>query len=135
VDRKELIICGASYMSLPAITDEITEAAADPRRHTNQQRYDWKSRARDLDDARAWLGPQLRAQIEPAATEVSKAITTDLLTAKANGNFDLDDSKRPHVLAKAQALGTLLHRDDAISAAWRDLVAACRSSDHSLYPT
>ena len=27
--HKELIICGAGYMSLPAITDEITEAAAD----------------------------------------------------------------------------------------------------------
>src|SRR5260370_347624 len=59
-------------MSLPAITDEITEAAADPRRHTSQQRYDWKSRARDLDDACAWLGPQLSAQVDPAASETSK---------------------------------------------------------------
>lgn len=57
VNRKELIICGAGYMSLPAITDEITEAAADARRHTRRQTYDWKSRARDLDDTRAWLRP------------------------------------------------------------------------------
>jgi hypothetical protein len=69
VNRKELIICDAGYMSLPAITDEITEAAADPRPHTRQQRYDWKSRARDLDDTRAWLGPQLRAQVERATSE------------------------------------------------------------------
>jgi hypothetical protein len=135
VKRKEMIICGAGYMSLPAVTDEIVEAATDARQHTNQQRYDWKSRARDLDDARTWLGPQLLAQVEPAASEVSKAITNDLLTAKASGKFGLDDSKRPHVLAKAQALAALLQRDDAISAAWRDLVAACQSSDHSLYPT
>jgi hypothetical protein len=135
VKRKEMIICRAGYMSLPAITDEIVEAAADPRQHTNQQRYDWKSRVRDLDDARMWLGPELLAQVEPSASEVSKAITSDLLPAKANGNFGLDDSKRPHVLAKAQALAARLERDDAISAAWRDLVAACQSSDHSLYPT
>jgi hypothetical protein len=135
VKRKEMITCGAGYMSLPAITDEITEAASDPRPHTNQHRYDWKSRVRDLDDALAWLGPQLRAYIEPAASELSKAITNDLLTAKANGNFDLDDSKRPRVLAKVQGLGTLLDHDDAISAAWRDLVGACQYPDHSLYPT
>lgn len=133
--RDELIICGAGYMSLSAITDEIAEAAADPRQHTNQQRYDWKSRARDLDDARSWLGPELRARVEPAASEVTTAITTYLLTPKANGNFGLDDSKRPQVLAKVQALGTLLHHNDVISAAWRDLVAACQDSDHSLYPT
>jgi hypothetical protein len=135
VKRKEVITCGTGHMSLPAITDEITEAAADPRQHTYQHRYDWKSRGRDLDDARVWLGPQLRAYIEPAASEVSKSITTDLLTPKSNGNFGLDDSKRPHVLAKVQALGTLLDRDDTISAAWRDLVAACQNPDHSLYPT
>lgn len=133
--RKGLIISGAGYMSLPAITDEILEAAADPRRHTNQQRYDWKSRARDLDDACTWLGPQLRAQVEPAASEVSKTITAGLLTPRLNGNFHLDDSKRPFVLVKAQALETLLLRDGAISAAWRDLVAGCQSTDHSLYPT
>ncbi|SER89711.1 hypothetical protein SAMN04488583_0089 [Mycobacterium sp. 88mf] len=133
--RKELIICGAGYMSLSAITDEIAEAAADPRRHTNQQRYDWKSRARDLDDARAWLGPQLNAQVDPAASEVSKGITTELLPQKTNGTFGLDDSKRPHVLAKAQALGARLQRNDTITAAWRDFVAACQSTDHLLYPT
>lgn len=135
VGRKELSICGAGYMSLPAITVEISEAAADPRPHASQQRYDWKSRARDLDDARAWLGPQLSAQVDFAASEVSEAITVELLPQKANGNFGLDDTKRPHVLAKAQALGALLQRDDTISAAWRDLVTACRSSDHVLYPT
>jgi hypothetical protein len=135
VKRKDSIICGAGCMSLPAITEEITEAAADPRPHTRQQRYDWKSRARDLDDTRAWLGRQLRAQVEPAASEVSRAITTDLLTPKPNGKVDLDDSKRPLVLAKVQALATLLERDHTISAAWQYLVAACQSSDHSLYPT
>lgn len=135
VNRKEAIICGAGYMSLPAIADEIREAAADPRPHTRQQRYDWKSRARDLDDTRAWLGPQLRTQVESAAADLSRTITTDLLIPKRNGNFDLDDSKRPLVLAKVQALRTLLERDHAISAAWRDLVTACQSSDYNLYPT
>jgi hypothetical protein len=135
LNRKESIICGTGYMSLPAITDEIAEAAADPRPHTRQQRYDWKSRARDLEDTRAWLGPQLRAQVEPATSEVSKTITTNLLTPKQDGDFDLDDSQRSLVLAKVQALATLLERDDTISAAWLDLLAACQSSDHSFYPT
>ncbi|WP_409429288.1 hypothetical protein [Mycobacterium sp. SMC-11] len=135
VNRDESIICDAGYMSLPAITDEIREAAADPRPHTHLQRYDWKSRARDLDDTRAWLGPRLRALVEPAASDVSTAITADLLTPKRNGNFDLHNSKRPLVLAKVQALAKLLERDDTISAAWLDLVAACQSLDHSLYPT
>lgn len=132
---KELIICGAGYMSLSAITDEITEAAADQRRHTNQQRYDWQSRARDLDDARAWLGPQLKVEVDTAAWEVSKGITIELLPPKPDGTFGLDDSKRPHVLAKAQALKALLQRNDTIVAACRDFVAACHSPDHLLYPT
>jgi hypothetical protein len=93
------------------------------------------SRGLAISTTRAWLGPQLSAQVDPAASEVSKAISIELLPQKTNGNFGLDDSKRPHVLAKAHALGALLQRDDTISAAWRDLVAACRSSDHLLYPT
>lgn len=80
VNRDEPIIGGAGYMSLPAITDEVTEAAADPRRHTNQQGYDWQSRARGLDDALAWLGPQLRAHVAPTAAELSSAIAADLRT-------------------------------------------------------
>lgn len=135
VNRKELIICEAGYMPLPAIAEEITEAAADPRPHTRQQRYDWNSRARDLDDTREWLGPQLRAHVESAASEVSRTITTDLLIPRPNGNFALDDTKRPLVLAKVDALATVLDRDDTISAAWIDFVAACKCSDHSLYPT
>jgi hypothetical protein len=74
VGHKESIICGAGYMSLP-ITDEITEAAADPRRHTSQQRYDWKSRARDLDDAlRRGIRPNL---ISPKSKGVPHIVSDD----------------------------------------------------------
>lgn len=76
-----------------------------------------KSRARDLDDARARLGPQLSAQVDAAAAEVSEAISVYLLLQKANGSFGLEDSGRPRVLAKAQALGAIPQRDDTISAA------------------
>lgn len=53
------VICEAGYMSLPAITDEIAEAALDPQPHDGQQKNDWVSRARDLDDSLSWTGPEL----------------------------------------------------------------------------
>lgn len=41
----------------------------------------------------------------------------------------------PSVATRAAALAALLDSDDALVAAWRDLVAGCQDIDHILYPS
>lgn len=127
------VICEAAYMTLPAITDEIVEAANDPRTHTAQQAYDWLSRANDLDDALTWLGPDSRAVVDAAVIDLHTSITAGLLATK-NGKPSLDDSKRPDVARKATVVVAQLQQDNVLAAAWCDLVAACKTVDHTVFP-
>lgn len=126
------VICEAGYMSLPAITDEIAEAALDPQPHGGQQKNDWISRARDLDDSLSWTGPELAALVTAAVHDLHRSITSELLTGRSRPS--VDDSKRAVVAKGVATLGVLLDRDDALVAAWRDLIAACKDPDHITFP-
>lgn len=127
------ITCEAGYISLPAITEEIVEAAHDPRPHDGQQKNDWESRARDLEDALTWLGPELHALVNTAVSDLHTSITAGLLAVK-KGRAVVDDTKRPAVAQNAVAVAALLDRDDVLVAAWRDLIAACKNVDHTTFP-
>lgn len=133
VRKDATVICEVGYMSLPAITEEIAEAALDPKPHGGQQKNDWISRAGDLDDSLSWVGPELAALVTAAVHDLHDPITSELLTGRSKPS--VDDSKRPVVAQKAAALGVLLDRDDALVAAWRDLIAACKNPDHTAFPT
>lgn len=126
------VICEAGYMSLPAITDEIAEAALDPQPHGGQQKNDWISRAGDLDDSLSWTGPELAALVTAAVHDLHRSITSELLTGRSKPS--VDDSKRAVVAKEVATLGVLLDRDDALVAAWRDLIAACKNPDHTTFP-
>ncbi|WP_083954730.1 MULTISPECIES: hypothetical protein [unclassified Rhodococcus (in: high G+C Gram-positive bacteria)] len=128
------IICEAGYMSLPAITEEILQAAHDPRPHDGQQKNDWESRALDLEDALTWLGPELDALVNTAVSDLHTCITADLLAVK-KGRAVVDDTKRPAVAQNAASLAALLDRDEVLVAAWRDLIAACKNMDHETFST
>ncbi|KWX67598.1 hypothetical protein [Mycobacterium sp. NAZ190054] len=65
---------------------------------------------------------------------ILQAITNDLLAPGPNGGARLDDTKRPIVGAACSALTAVIGGDDMLGAAWRDLVAACRDTDHIRYP-
>lgn len=133
VSQDASVICEAGYMSLPAITQEIAEAALDPQPHDQKQKYAWISRARDLDDSLSWTGSDLAALVTAAVHDLNRAITHELLTDPSK--LRLDDSKRSVVAKKAATLGVLLDSDVALVAAWRDSIAACKNPDHTEFPT
>ncbi|GAA0997310.1 hypothetical protein GCM10009551_064690 [Nocardiopsis tropica] len=126
------VICQAGVMALPAITEEIEEAALDPQPHNGMQKNDWTSRARDLEDSLKWVGPELASLVTAAVRDLHRLIANDLLTG-SSGPRAVDDSKRPDVAKWAAALGALLDQDDALVAAWRDLITACKNPDHRAF--
>jgi hypothetical protein len=135
-DRKEPVTCRAGYMPLTAITLEISAAGADPRPHDGVYVDSWTSMAADLADSLQWLGPELLALVDTAARNVQQAITNGLLVPRAGAARPrIDDTQRPAVATRAAALAALLDRDDALVAAWRDLVAGCQDINHVLYPS
>ncbi|CAN5875595.1 hypothetical protein BH09ACT7_BH09ACT7_29040 [soil metagenome] len=135
-DRKEPVTCRAGYMPLTAITLEITAASADPRPHDGVYVDSWTSMAADLADSLQWIGPELRAVVDTAARSVHHAITNGLLVPRPGAARPrIDDTQRPLVATRTTALAALLDRDDALVAAWRDLVAGCQDINHVLYPS
>lgn len=132
--RKESITCASGHMPLTAILQEIADACADPQQHDRTQIYDWQSRASDLADTLDWLGPELKALVGAQGQTIQQVITNQLLFTNVKGKPDLDDTKRPIVDAANSALTTAIGGDDTLVAAWRDLVAACRDTDHTRYP-
>lgn len=136
VDRKEPVTCGAGYVSLPAVTVEIAAAAADPRPHDNVYVDSWTSMAADLDDSLQWIGPEFLAVVDTVARHVHQTITNGLLVPRAGAARPrIDDTQRPAVATQATALAALLLGDDALTAAWRDLVAGCQDDNHVRYPS
>lgn len=92
--------------------------------------------AADLADSLQWMGPELLALVDTAATSLQQAITNGLLVPRAGAARPrIDDTQRPVVARRVAALAALLDRDDALVAAWRDLVAGCQAIDHVLYPS
>jgi hypothetical protein len=132
--RKESITCTSGHMPLPAILQEIADACADPQQHDRMQIYDWQSRASDLADALDWIGPELKALVDVMGQPILQAIANDLLAPGPNGGARLDDTKRPVVDAANSVLFASIGGDDMLLAAWRDLIAACRDTDHTRYP-
>ena len=132
--REESITCTSGHMPLIAILQEIADACADPQPHDRSQFYDWQSRSADLTDTLDWIGPQLSALVDAPGRAIVQAITNGLLTLDAKGRICLDDTQRPVVGAATAALMTIIGRDDMLLAAWRDLVGACRDTDHIRYP-
>ncbi|MEU1982080.1 hypothetical protein [Nocardia sp. NPDC019395] len=133
--RKETITWRAGRMPLTAIVDEISNACADARQHTGQQVRDWRSIASDLDEAATWIGPQLQTLVGPKATVVYQTIMNRLLVPKTNGRgYNLEDSVRPVIAGQVDTLAKALEPDDALVAAWSDLVEACRDTDYAKYP-
>ncbi|KXP12681.1 hypothetical protein AXK57_00010 [Tsukamurella pulmonis] len=135
VHVKEAAVCEAGFMPVPDILNEITEASADPREHrAPHQYYDWKSRARDLADAERWIGPNLRHHVGTDLDRIGSVITSGLLGTTKKGKPAVHDRNRPLVAASAATANALLDDPKAVSAAWRDLVTACRNDDHVEYP-
>lgn len=132
--RKESITCTSGHMPLTAIVQEISDACADPLPHNHMQRYDWKSRASDLVDTLDWLGPQVKVLVSAPCQATVQAINTQLLCLNKKGKPDLDDTKRTLVDVATAALAAIIGGDDVLVAAWRDLLAACKDSDHTRYP-
>lgn len=132
--RKESITCTSGHLPMTAILQEIADACADPQQHDRMQIYDWQSRASDLTDTLDWIGPDLKTLVDVLGQAILQAITNDLLTPGPNGGARLDDTKRPVVDAANAALIAIIGGDDMLVAAWRDLVSACRDSDHTRYP-
>ena len=126
--------CTSGHMPLTAIAQEIATACADNRQHGGQQIRDWQSRASDLADTLDWIGPDLHVLVAASGQAIHHAITNDLLVTRPSGRTELDDSKRPVVDAQTAVLIGILDRDDLLVAAWRDLVAACRDTDHTRCP-
>ena len=133
-NRKESVTCTSGCMPLPAIAQEIATACADNRQHDGKHKSNWQSMASDLSDSLDWIGPELRALVDVPAQAIHHAITNDLLVTRPSGGTVLDDTKRPVVAARTAALTGILDRDDLLVAAWRDLVSACRDTDHTRYP-
>lgn len=134
-NREEAVTCRDGYLTLTAIAQEIATACADARVHDHKQKASWESMAADLFDTLDWIGPGLLALVDTPGRAVHLAITNDLLVTGSGGGVRLDDAKRPIVAMQATALESVLARDDVLVAAWRDLVAACRNTDHVLYPS
>jgi hypothetical protein len=134
-NREGAASCYSGYMPLTAIMQEIAAACADIREHTSQQSASWESMATDLSDCLDGIGPGLMALVDTAGRAVHRAITNDLLVTGPNGGRRLDDTKRPIVAAHTARLAKALDQDDALVAAWRDLVAACQDIDHVRYPS
>ncbi|MGV0596777.1 hypothetical protein [Mycolicibacterium porcinum] len=131
IDQKQLVTCKSGHMPLSAIVAEIAEASSDPQPHDGRNKRDWRSLAVDLADARSWIGPEFNQLVDGPVRAIEQAITGDLLM---NCTAGLDDSKRPQVAAATASLTAVLGGDDLLVAAWRDLVAACRNIDHTVYP-
>lgn len=136
IDRKEPVTCGSGYMPLTAITLEISAAGTDPCPHDGLYVDSWTSMAADLADSLQWSGPELLALVDTAARSVHQAITNGLLVRRAGvARPRINDTQRPAVATRAAALAALLGRDDALVAAWRDLVAGCQDINHVRYPS
>ncbi|WP_373235092.1 hypothetical protein [Mycobacterium marinum] len=131
---KELVTCASGHMALTATSAELTAACADPQTHDKQKIRDWESLETDLADALDWVGPKLGALVGGLGQAIRQTITNHLLAPGPNGGARLDDTKRPVVGAATAALTAVLGDDDLLVAAWRDLVTACRTVDHTLYP-
>ncbi|MFC8525650.1 hypothetical protein [Nocardia sp. NPDC057227] len=132
--REELITCTAGLMPLTAIVDEISTACIDARTHTGQQVRDWRSMASDLSEAVDWIGPNLNSIVASESAVVHKTIMNQLLVHKKGRVHDVNDSIRPQLAKQVDELAKALSPDEALAAAWGDLVQACRDIDYIKYP-
>ncbi|TDZ77375.1 hypothetical protein DE4585_04769 [Mycobacteroides salmoniphilum] len=132
--RKELIACRSDHMPLTAIAAELTNACGDPQMHDKKKIRDWESLEADLADTLDWIGPELSALVDGLGRAICQTIANDLLAPGPNGGARIDDTKRPIVGAAAEALTAVFGGEDLLVAAWRDLVTACRTVDHTVYP-
>lgn len=136
VRRDEAVVGHSGRMTLAAIAAEIVNAAADERKQTRIHIPNWESMARDIQDTLNYLGPESAALASDPSKALIDAINGLFVEVKgldAKTQRIIDNERRPRVTSRSAELFDLIDDDRMLVAVWRDLIAACRSVDHSAY--
>ncbi|MFE2961816.1 hypothetical protein [Nocardia tengchongensis] len=132
----ERVTCTDGYMDLAAIVTEIVDADADERRQKPIMVPNWQSLRVDLADTLERLGTELQTLIKSDGEAVLDALGK-LVIPKVMPNgaerLIVEEVNRPQVRKTIRALAERLDEDDVTIAAWRDLLAACRSTKFREY--
>lgn len=137
VSSKRTPLASSREMDLVAISTEILEACRDRR---DLERFGfpiWESMASDLENTLNNLGPETQKLINDTTNTLLTTIRQKLLQKKRKQGRRMQKvivkDNLPLIENNVRKLVILLDTDSALTAAWRDLVAACQNENHKDY--
>lgn len=127
------ITASGAVMTLPAATTDLRAWVADDRDFQSMQGDDWLHVIEDLRQSVATSGPKLRRVVEAITAQIAPLL--DKLISSTPGPdgapiYAIDTPARAELLPRLEELDARLATEEAIRAAWRDLVST--SEDENL---
>lgn len=123
-----LITGNGSVLTLPAATSDLLDWVGDQRAFLPVQHDDWQQVIGDYRDSLESSGPKIRETVS-APIAATNALLGDLISSSSNPDgsvtYQMDSAARVDLLAALQQLAAALASEEAMIAAWRDLVRTC----------
>lgn len=127
------VTASGAVMTLVAATTDLRAWVADDRDFQSVQGDDWLHVIKDLRQSLTASGPKLRSVVDAVATPISPLL--EKLISRPPGpdgapTYTIDSAVRAELLPLLEQLDAELATEEAIRAAWRDLVST--SEDENL---
>jgi hypothetical protein len=127
------ITASGAVMTLPAAAADLRAWVADDRDFQSVQGDDWLHVIEDLRQSLSTSGPRLRRVVEAIATPIAPLLDK-LISSRTEPDgaqsYTIDPAVRAELLPLLEQLDAELATEEAIRAAWRDLVST--SEDENL---
>lgn len=130
------VTASGAVMTLTAATTDLRAWVADDRDFQSVQGDDWLHVIEDLRQSLAASGPKLRRLVEKIATLIAPLLDKLISSTSVPGGvpmYTIDSAARAGLLPLLEQLDAELATEEAIRAAWRDLVST--SDDENLNRT
>jgi hypothetical protein len=127
------VTASGAVMTLPASTADLRDWIADDREFRSGQRDDWMQVIGDFSASLEESGPKLLEVVTAIATSITPLLQNLIRTTPAppggtTPTYTVDAALRADLLQRLKRLDAALATDEAIVAAWCDLVASCTNS-------
>jgi hypothetical protein len=123
------ITASGAVMTLPAATADLRDWMADGRDFRPGQRDDWMQVIEDFSTSLDESGAKLVAVVGAITTPIKPLLQNLICTAGDPGGtptYTIDAAVRADLLRRLEQLDAELATEEAIVAAWHDLVATCK---------
>ena len=129
------ITSGGAIMTLPAATADLRDWVADRRKFLSVQHEDWIQVIGDFHDSVSATGPKLNRLVTSTTAQIDSLLNglfSSTTAADGTVSYVIDPTVRADVLTHLEQLETELATEDAIVAAWRDLVKGVEQSNRTV---